>query len=264
MELLQNLAHEVVNSIPDEPSTNLVATTFPHVRNLYITARLGLGTCQAIENLYERQQRPQQPPDQEDNSSALLWNRLWPVVGSNLPNLARLHVEIDHTDRASWSVVNERAITSSILSLIGHRPNLQIEVVLPHLHPFYENSTRQYIEMDDIEEPYSTKPPFTITRKTRQGYHATGNTQMYAILVTKSCYDDFPLLPEYEQFDSVHLHGRSLTAAELKAIEDDERARWKRGEDIHRYVREWYTDPEDGGGSPSCPWCDGEASSDDE
>lgn len=212
---------------------NLIAAIFHSIRKLCVTARLNLQVFKAIEGASE---------DLEAKTSAASWRRVWPAIAS-INSLRKLEVEIDHTDRASWSVAHERAIISPLVPLAA-LPQLKVVVILPNLHPFYERPDRHFTE-DSVE------PPFTICRRMRQIYHATENpgNEGRPLLVTQSCYDSFPILPAISMLPNKD--GTTPSPEELKEVEEEERARWKSGEDVHLFISQLFY-------GEDCHICNGE------
>ncbi|KAF2819280.1 hypothetical protein CC86DRAFT_388089 [Ophiobolus disseminans] len=123
--------------------------------------------------------------------------------------LRKLELYIDHDDRQSWNVVNERAFLSPLdaLSSIQH---LHISVNLPKLHPRHETSKRHFV-------PTLNLPPYNIHRKLRQRCYAVDDENDGSLVV--ECFPDFPIL--YEDSDE-----------DLEATKQKERRMWERGVDV--------------------------------
>lgn len=135
-------------------TSNHLATALNDMRVLSITLRLPLKEFDKIES-------PSAQPNKHPSKHT------WPSTCSalaNLQNLRKLHLWLDHDHTSSWSVVNERAFLRPLHD-IANKPSPHISVNLPKTHPKHENFERHFL-------PSCDPPPFTITRRLRQGQHA--------------------------------------------------------------------------------------------
>jgi hypothetical protein len=73
-----------------------------------------------------------------------LWVRLCSAV-PNLPKLSTLRFWIDHDKSKTWTVVNERAFLAPLDTIAAVRPELEITVNLPLLHPKLESWERHFV-----------------------------------------------------------------------------------------------------------------------
>ena len=73
------------------------------------------------------------------------WRELpaWLLV--KLPELRKLQIWLDHSNRTNWTVVNERAILKPIAALKSNVPELEVVCLLPKLNPRIQSSERHYI-----------------------------------------------------------------------------------------------------------------------
>lgn len=192
----------------------------PSMKTLSVNLRLPLATCQVFET-------PTSSEALQPNLSA--WTNL-PRTISHLPNLNRLHIWLDHSDPSSWSLVNERAILSPLLSL----QNIRISINLPKLHPNHESSERHFI--DDC--------PFPIHRRYRQRSFAVNQVRNGVTTVEYQARPDFPTVPDAPDFfmEMMNDDWRNGVVDEvaLEACrvewEQTEREMILRGEDPKRYL----------------------------
>lgn len=201
----------------------LTISTLRGIKSLHVTLRIPLQVFQAID--VQEQEAPH--GSQQDIMAAALWSRIWPKV-SSLGHLRRIEIEIDHVDPSSWSVVNERAILAPIAVLRKVSPDLDIVVILPHLHPRYESDDRHFTDN-------SARPTFSISRRTRQKYHYQEGPDGQGQVVT-SRYDT-PRAYSSLILDLVELQydGQTMPFDWLEycqEVEATELADWKRGVDV--------------------------------
>jgi len=200
-----------------------------NIQTLHITLRLPLQVSQVLDG--------DQDMSQDHVATASLWTNMWPAV-SVLSGLRKIEIEIDHLDPSSWSLVNERVILSPIAELGKNAPHLAIIVLMPHLHPLYEDHNRHLINDE-------TQPSFAISRRVRQKYHY-GEDSNGQCLISKSRHDTFPawtlmmdILHEYMlEMQAAGLADDYIPepAASRQEREDQERADWKQGVDVMEKV----------------------------
>lgn len=201
---------------------NIATNIFQNVHKLHITARLSLPACKIMEG-----ERDLEADSNEAMAGAELWNSIWPLI-AQLSTLRVLTVEIDHTAAVSWSVVHERAIASPIVTLATAAPQLMVAIVLPILHPFFENPTRHFMEGSDTSDTPGDTCKLTIQRRLRQEYHPTGKTGFLDTLIIRSCYNNYYMTPRLRRLTGLG----ELSQKEL-AWEEEDLARWRNGEDLH-------------------------------
>lgn len=127
-------------------------------RRLASSLRLPLPVFEAIDGKTES-------PSEGTRTLASRGSSIWPEVALT-SDLRTLHLDIDHTDVSSWSVVNELRLLGPILVLKQQVPNVSVTVVLPKLHPRYETQDRHFTAED------TNSLPFSITCRARQKCHA--------------------------------------------------------------------------------------------
>lgn len=212
---------------------NIATRIFPNVRKLHITARLSLSACKKMEGECDVE-----ADSNKTKASVELWNSIWPAM-AQLTKLRMLKIEIDHTTPVSWSVVNEHAIAYPIVYLAAIAPKITVVIAFPILHPFYENSTRHFMQASTTQGA-----KLTIRRRLRQVFLPSGKTGLYDDVVQRSCYDNYPCPPDLRKL----LGEGELSPKELKWQAYD-LARWRKGEDLH--IEDLGTDDE------ACAGCGG-------
>ncbi|KAF2113277.1 hypothetical protein BDV96DRAFT_578647 [Lophiotrema nucula] len=153
---------------------------------------------------------------------------VWPHLGSaitKLQNLKRLRIWLDHTEKSSWSLINERALLSLFLPP-SRITGLDISVSLPRLNPRYESSEKHFT--DD-----TLPPPFTVQRRQRQLYFAERSVEGQ-IHVSRS--PDFPsaVLSEVAEFWELP----------KELVMQREREAWRRGIDLEAEMAAVFSNPE--------------------
>ncbi|KAF2271291.1 uncharacterized protein EI97DRAFT_505084 [Westerdykella ornata] len=187
-----------------------------NLRTLHINLRLPLGTYEQLEDVYTS-------PDFESaplgiTSSVISALMALPTALTQLRNLQNLRLWLDHSDTESWSMVNERAVITSLFQpLCEQGSNLKIDMDLPKLHPKWETSDRHFT-------PDSAPPPFPIHRRYRQRiYGMHDQTVKHA--------PDFPYVA-HEAFVIQQHEFPSEDPGEMEMYEAWEREVWKRGGDV--------------------------------
>jgi hypothetical protein len=191
-------------------TSNLLGCVLPNLKELSISLRLSLATYEALENA----------GDSGSSKSLLIsaWTEL-PFALDYLSRLRRLQIWLDHEEPCSWSVVNERAVLSPLVSLSSN-PELDVSINLPKLHPKWEAPERHFTED-------SPQLPIAIHRRYRQRYHGVEDSNANLCVKFES---DFPIC--YEVAD--------LEEWTIEEVEELERESWERGDDDPRYcVMEW-------------------------
>lgn len=191
---------------------NISLALLRHATHLSISLRLPVELCSALE--------------QSENIATLPPHLLsiansWSTLGSNLsqlPDLVRLALWLDHDKPCPWAMVSERAIFSPLSGLFL-RERLKICVSLPKLHPKYENTDRHFTDC--------ATTPFILYRRYRQRYHQ-GQTTKGAPKIIRQV--DFPILVDEPGFDSMPI-------AELEELE---RKIWESGRDPELFFEELY------------------------
>lgn len=186
------------------------------VKELSITLRLPRATYQEFE------------ADNEgaSSSSSLVssfshtWSQL-PLAINRMRRLKGLRIWLDHDEPFSWSLVNERAVLSS-LALIDGR-GLDISINLPRLHPKWETPDRHYT--DD-----SAPLPLPIHRRYRQREHGELRSSGTIHYVYKP---DFPELWDIAGIPEEWGYGSTDDA------EEKEWADWKAGRDPVAQFKAW-------------------------
>jgi hypothetical protein len=181
-------------------TSTLFGCILPNVKELSVDLRLPVEKYEALENAV-----------QSTLSEPLLivgWSGL-PLILGKMSKLRKLDISLDHDRPCSWSVVNERAILSPLVSVIANL-NLDIHIHLPKLHPKWENPARHFIEDNSAS-------PVAIHRRYRLRYHAIKSSD--GSLLEKRA-PDFPITHEYIAWDMT-----------MEQIETNERRAWKAGED---------------------------------
>jgi len=140
-----------------------------------------------------------------------------PTALTRLRNLQSLRLWLDHSDTASWSMVNERVVIASLLQpLCEQGSSLKIDIDLPKLHPKWETPDRHFT-------PDSAPPPFPIHRQYRQRiYGIDDQTVKYAADFPSVAHDVFAI--QQHEFPSAD-------PGELEMYEEIERDIWNRGGD---------------------------------
>jgi hypothetical protein len=223
---------EPPSEIPSPPYRVLSAEA-GSIRNLDITLRLPrlffetLASHVRTSNSHEHTQTPH-----VSMVPVGIWMRVWPALAARLQQLQRFHVWMDHEDGKSWSLVDERAILSSLTGSV--RPEnidclRQVTFNLPKLHPRYENAEHHFTES-------SRKPPpfVTIHRRLRQRefYEETAPG-----ISRVTNMPDFPVLFELVEYTAQAGFGPGMS---LEEVEEREREIWERGGDPEREVLgEW-------------------------
>lgn len=195
---------------------------------LHVTLRLPFEIFEAVDGLRSDSKKVQE--------MALQWTQAWPAVAA-LKGLQKIRVELDHTNWCSWSVINERAVLSSLGTLKALVPGLVLNVVLPNLRPFYEDIDRHFTH-DSLESS------FPITRRVRQKYHCRQSPGGRWSIV-RSTYDTFLLWAPVElELLKVGPHPVSQPSPEqYREMVKKERQGWRNGIDYHDYIAEVLDSP---------------------
>jgi hypothetical protein len=186
-----------------------------------------LNVCKALENVVVDSvaQVPSNGHPETPTATCVqtnLWLQL-PKILSEFKNLRRLHIWLDHDDRSSWTVVNERALISHIAPL-AENPDLKVSLSLPKLHPRWEQPDRHFTD----GSPLSLIP---IHRRLRQTWHAIPDVA--GQLNKVEYHADFPILVDFFlelQEMQPNIYGEEgMSTEEKEKIEKTERDYWKSG-----------------------------------
>jgi hypothetical protein len=203
-------------------SSNYFDVSFASVKRLHLTFRFPLAFYKILEQLTtpsaaESSLNPNAHGVNTGlNSQITLWLQLYDVI-AQLKKLSKLQISLDHDDKKTWSIVNERVILSP-LTPFGSQTDFKFVVDLPKLHPHWEKPVRHFTAD-------SSRPPFTVHRRLRQGYFGTTDNQGQLCAMS---YVDFPSLRDH--------HG--LQHLPLEELESFERKLWEGGDDAWRIFEE--------------------------
>ncbi|RNJ56331.1 hypothetical protein D7B24_007386 [Verticillium nonalfalfae] len=213
------------------PKTTSLISIGHGMQALHVTLRLPFEIFEAVDGLRSESKKMQE--------LALQWTQAWPAVAA-LKGLRKIRVELDHTNWSSWSVINERAVLSSLGTLKALVPGLVLTVVLPNLHPFYEKSDRHFTHD-------SPEPSFPIIRRVRQKYHCRQGPDGRRSIV-RSRYDTFPVwVPAELELLEIEEHPVPQPSPEqYREMVEEERQGWRNGIDYHDFIAELL------GSSPIC------------
>ncbi|EEY18415.1 predicted protein [Verticillium alfalfae VaMs.102] len=213
------------------PKTTSLISIGHGMQALHVTLRLPFEVFEAVDGLRSESKKMQE--------LALQWTQAWPAVAA-LKGLRKIRVELDHTNWSSWSVINERAVLSSLGTLKTLVPGLVLTVVLPNLHPFYEKSDRHFTHD-------SPEPSFPIIRRVRQKYHCRQGPDGRRSIV-RSRYDTFPVwVPAELELLEIEEHPVLQPSPEqYREMVEEERQGWRNGIDYHDFIAELL------GSSPIC------------
>ena len=195
-------------------SSELAKMPVLNVSRLSITLKLPLAFFQSVEGLSGNY------PTSSEIGPATQPARLWQDLGSILSRfeaLKKLDLWLDHNEPQFWVVVNERSTLDPLLIQLSSHPNLDVTVMLPMLHPKFEQSERHYTE-DSISGN------IRVSRVLRSKKHAVIGAQGCIEIV--AC-NDFPLFSETYQ-------ARGMG---LSALVGREREQWKQGRDVEDQYR---------------------------
>jgi hypothetical protein len=196
-----------------EPSSSALygfkSMFLPRITKLAITLRLPLPIFEALGSVQANEDGP------------IIWSEAFLRI-TQLEALRSLRIWLDHSNKAYWSVVNERAILSP-LEPLASIPYLDLSFDLPKLHPQLEDSDRHFIEEDTTNSSLISSSPFKIRRRLRQRYHAEKN-DMGKYWATYA--PDFPFCLSYPNFEFTS----------LEEMESWERRAWQAGVDIQRVL----------------------------
>ena len=228
---LETLACAVgmMEDIPGLTTSHLsrdVGTMLLGVTHLSITLKLPLAFFQSLERLPEEGEEASadSKPTPPLSLDVERWSRLAPSL-NQLKNLTHLYLSLDHSSPESWSLVNERAVLSPIITHLcasTYPQSLNTTIVLPNLHPKFERKDRHFTTTPTLSLP-SSQLQVQLLRRLRQRYHSNenDNARCYGRVVHRP---DFPIslkfLLEYAEFwgDSV------------EQLVEWEREEWGRGE----------------------------------
>jgi hypothetical protein len=175
------------------------------ITRLNITMRLPLEFFQSLEEI---QEQPIVVPEAADQISATvnLWKQLAPML-SGFSTLTRLSIWLDHSHSCTWSVVNECALLSDVLTWLA-TTCINVSIILPNLHPLYEREDRHL-----MGRPLGRR--VHLRRVLRQRYHSHEVSPGVGEILYKP---DFPLLLDLLEIDG-----------SVAEIEETERSHWKEG-----------------------------------
>jgi hypothetical protein len=176
-------------------STMLLGCLLPNLKEMSINLRLPLTTYKAFDET-----SPYPEP-----SLLFAWTTL-PLVMEMLSKLSMLRIWLNHDDPISWSVVNERAMLSPLVSLAS-RQNLNVSIDFPKRHPRWEtperHSTDNHLSLS-----------IAIHRQYRQRFRVVKGG------IDNDCvkYEpDFPIMYEFPEWDDVS----------IEEVEEGERICWE-------------------------------------
>ncbi|KAB5584814.1 hypothetical protein GE09DRAFT_4867 [Coniochaeta sp. 2T2.1] len=160
------------------------------VKDLDITLRLPLSFFHSLAEDAEETTASHFPVGEGDLLHS--WRRVWPSLAGRLQNtLRRLTVWLDHDDKQTWSLVDERTIVSHVTASISPHtcPSLtQLTFILPKLHAKHESPLRHFTE-GSRNPPSSVK----IERRFRQCRHYEETAEGEGNVVWRP---DFPIMHE--------------------------------------------------------------------
>lgn len=135
---------------------NTFSSLLLRITNLEITLRLPLLFYQLLE-------RPEDAnhPETELSGDVETWSRL-PTTLSQMHRLKSVHLWLDHQGPKSWSVVNERALFTS-LGQLASTQTLDISITLPKIHPKFEREDRHFTSGSPVS--------FHLRRRLRQRWY---------------------------------------------------------------------------------------------
>jgi hypothetical protein len=156
---------------PSGPSPSapfsLKNSLLPHITKLDITLRLPLPIFQALDGLNAAKDGSFTSVFKDDLK---IWSGISPRI-AQLKELQILRIWLDHSNKAYWSVVNERAVLSQLAPLASI-PHLDLSFDLPKLHPQLEDSERHFVgEENTTNSSFESLSPLKIRRRLRQRYH---------------------------------------------------------------------------------------------
>lgn len=186
-----------------------------NVSRLSITLKLPLGFFQSVGRLSGNDSTS------SDTDLATQQARLWQRLSSTLSHfeaLKKLDLWLDHNEPQCWVVVNERSTLDLLLTQLSARPNLDVTITLPMLHPKYEENERHY-----IDETISQN--INVHRALRSKKHAVTDAEGRIEIVE---WNDFPTM-----YNSYGAH-----SLDLATIVERERKGWKEGRDMETEFRE--------------------------
>jgi hypothetical protein len=183
-------------------TSNFLECAIPNITELSVDLRLPLAAFHTFEN--GTRSAPYDP-------SLISGFTELPLIVARTTKLKRLYIWLDHDEPCSWSIVNERAILSSLESLSAN-VELEVSVNLPKLHPKWESPDRHFNE----EGPACL---LGIHRRFRQRVHTI--TRDDGSLHEKH-EPDFPVLYELADWDET---------STIEQVEESERRIWKEGDD---------------------------------
>jgi hypothetical protein len=193
---------------------------------LSITMKLPLEFFQSLEELHKQ---PPVVPEAADQVSATvsLWTQLGLML-SRFDTLTRLYIWLDHSHSCTWSVVNECALLSDVLTRLA-TTCINVSIILPNLHPLYEREDRHL-----MGRPLGRR--VQLRRVLRQRYHSHEVSPGVGEILYKP---DFPLLLDLLEIDG-----------SVAEIEETERRQWKEGinveagyQDLVKHGSVYHPDP---------------------
>jgi len=192
----------------------LSTSLFNNVTRLSITLRLPHPLCHALERVYDsRMSAPEVACDIQ------IWLQLGATL-TQLKKLRKLRIWLDHDEACSWSVVNERALLSSLTPLCTIE-GLDVSISLPKLHPMHEADDRHFVK--------GSYTRFRLIRRLRQCHHGGKPGGPPEVIIKH----DFPVSLELKDIISEWDDGPMPTLAE---VEEEERQQWMSGTDVEALV----------------------------
>jgi hypothetical protein len=212
LDTLDSLGQGSMPPISTHPS--FFASALSTITQLSVTLRLPLRFFKALERESQDAAIASGADPQPLNVS--LWLRFGATL-DRLQALTKLRLWLDYDEAGSWSVVNERALLDPLLThMYQNKRPLDISIVLPKLHPKFEDQARHYV---NGELPGRSQ----LCRVLRQRWWHDKDGGPYKVIERR----DFPFSDAlYEMIDMPW----------DEHLERKERADWKRGVDVEREV----------------------------
>lgn len=160
--------------------------------------------------------------DSADLSTELLatkksWRRLAETI-ERFDSLLSLHLWFDHSAPCSWSMVDERALLSPLLTALSPT-SIDICISLPKLHPVHGREHRHFVNGHEHMGPRAQ-----LHRTLRQRWHPQQNSRLGRVEVLHR--PDFPFsIDAFEDFT-------------IDQAEQWERKMWSEGVDVEAVIKD--------------------------